>query len=649
MSEIVWRPDASIIARSHTQKFMDRHGIGAYADLVARSIAEPTWFWDAVVDYLAIPFETPYRAVYDGSHGVPFGRWFVGGELNLSRACVDRWADRDPDRVAIRAAREDGARRSLTFGELRDAVARVAGWLRSVGVGTGDPVACFLPMSPEAAIVLLATARVGGLFVPIFSGFGVDAIAARVSDARPKVLVTADGVSRRGRVVPMKETADAALDRVGLPLRVAVVDYVGRSNVPWEDGRDVAWAEILAAAEPAAPVPVDSEAPFLLGYTSGTTGKPKGILLPHGGAAIKIIQEGAFQLDYQPDDVATWVTDMGWIMGPWLITAALGNGAAIALIDGAPDYPDPGALWRLVDELRITALGVSPTLVRALASHGDEHLTGASLDSLRTFGSTGEVWNPSPWWWLFETVGGGKRPIINMSGGTEVGACFLAANPHQGLKPCSVGGPCLGLAMDVFSEDGEPLRGEVGELVCKAHWPGATRGFFGDRERYLETYWSRWPDVWVHGDWATVDEDGFWFLHGRSDDTLNIAGKRIGPAEIEDAAVAHGGVAMAAAIGVPDPVKGEVIVTYVVPAPDAAAPASLLPEVEAQIVSVVGKAFRPKRILAVPDLPRTRSQKIMRRVIKALALGRAPGDLSSMENPESLDHIEPLEGVDAAS
>ncbi|NNL85471.1 MAG: AMP-binding protein, partial [Myxococcales bacterium] len=512
-----------------------------------------------------------------------------------------------------------------------------------VGVGPGDPVACFLPMSPEAAIALLATARVGGLFVPIFSGFGTDAIAARLADARPKVLFTADGVSRRGGIVAMKETADAAVARAGANLRVGVVDYVKRENVPWSEGRDVAWSEIATFPDRADPLPVDCEAPLLLGYTSGTTGKPKGILLPHGGASIKIIQEGAFQLDFQPDDTATWVTDMGWIMGPWLITAGLGNGATIALIDGAPDFPDPGVLWRLVDELGITALGVSPTLVRVLASHGDEHVASAGLETLRTFGSTGEVWNPSPWWWLFETVGGGKRPIINMSGGTEVGACFLSANVLQGLKPCSVGGPSLGMAMDVWSDAGSSLRGEVGELVCTAHWPGATRGFFGDRERYLETYWSRWPDVWVHGDWASIDPEGFWFLHGRSDDTLNIAGKRIGPAEIEDAAVAHAGVAMAAAIGVPDSLKGEVIVTYIVPAPGVTADAELIREVEAQIVSVVGKAFRPKRILAVPDLPRTRSQKIMRRVIKALSLGREPGDLSSMENPESLEYLRPLD------
>ncbi len=364
--------------------------------------------------------------------------------------------------------------------------------------------------------------------------------------------------------------------------------------------------------------------------------------MPHGGAAIKIIQEGAFQLDYQPSDVASWVTDMGWIMGPWLIIAGLGNGSTIALIDGAPDFPDPGALWRWVDELQITALGVSPTLIRALQSHGDSFLEGTSRSTLRTFGSTGEAWNPSPWWWLFDKVGGRELPIINMSGGTEVGACFLAANVLQGMKPCSVGGPSLGMAMDVFDEDGKPLQEGVGELVCTEHWPGATRGFWKDRERYLDTYWNRWPDVWVHGDWATIDSDGFWFLHGRSDDTLNIAGKRIGPSEIENAAVSHPKVAMAAAIGAPDDLKGEAIVTYVVPGPGIVPDAKLLSEVEVAIVDVVGKAFRPKFIFSVQDLPRTRSQKIMRRVIKALALGKELGDLSSLENPDALSEIQPL-------
>ena len=639
---IVWRASPEVAERSHTHRFMSAHGIERYEDLVRRSSADPEWFWPAAVPPLGIPFLEPYETVRDLTRGKPFGQWFHDGRLNLSAMCVDRWASAEPERVALETAREDGQRRTLTYGELLDAVSRTAGWLEAQGMRPGDAAACFLPMCAEAAIALLAVARVGGLFVPIFSGFGPEAIATRLEDANPKVLFTADGFLRRGEVVPMKETADAATEGSRSIARVVVVPYVGRTDTPWRDDRDVAWGEVSSFAVPTPPRAVPCEEPLLLGYTSGTTGKPKGVVLPHGGASIKMIQEGAFQLDYQEDDVACWVTDMGWIMGPWLLIAGLGNGATVALLDGAPDFPDPGALWRRVDELQITALGVSPTLVRALQSHGDGFLTGTSRSSLRTFGATGEAWNPSPWWWLFDAVGGGRLPIINMSGGTEVGACFLSVNLLQGMKPCSVGGPSLGMPVDVFDESGRPVRGEVGELVCHDHWPGATRGFWGDPQRYLDTYWGRWPDVWVHGDWATVDSDGFWFLHGRSDDTLNVAGKRLGPSEVEDAAVGHPGVTMAAAIGVPDERKGEAIVTYIVAAPGIAPDSALLAEVEASIVEVVGKAFRPKHVLAVRDLPRTRSQKIMRRVIKALALGQPPGDVSSLENPDALAEIVPL-------
>ncbi len=640
--DVVWRASAEVDARSNTRRFMSIHGIETYQELVRRSCLDPEWFWPEAISFLGIPFFQPYKTVRDLSEGKPFGKWFHEGRVNLSAMCVDRWAAESPEKIAIKTIREDGRRRELSYAELLDSVSRTAGWLESEGMRPGDTAACFLPLGVEAAIVLLAVARVGGLFVPIFSGFGAEAIASRLQDSKPNILFTADGFFRRGKRVPMKETVDAAIDLGCEISKVIVVPYTDRSDTPWCDGRDVPWGDVLGFHHFVPPRSIPCEEPVLLAYTSGTTGKPKGILLPHGGAAIKIIQEGAFQLDYQTTDVASWVTDMGWIMGPWLIIAGLGNGSTLALIDGAPDFPDPGALWRGVDQLGITALGVSPTLIRALQSHGDQFVEGTSRASLRILGSTGEPWNPSPWWWLFEKVGRGQLPIINMSGGTEVGACFLAANVLQGMKPCSVGGPSLGMSIDVFDEAGASLQGGVGELVCTEHWPAATRGFWNDRQQYLDTYWNRWPDVWVHGDWAMVDSDGFWFLHGRSDDTLNIAGKRIGPAEIENAAVSHPQVAMAAAIGVPDDLKGEVIVVYVVPCPGISPDADLLDEVEETMVEIVGKAFRPKYVFAVPDVPRTRSQKIMRRVIKALALGEKPGDLSSLENPDALLEIELL-------
>ena len=636
---IVWRPDEERASRTHTARFMARHGIATYDELYARSIDDPEWFWDAVVDYLGIPFTQPYRQVMDLSRGAPWARWFVGGQVNLSAACVDRWVESQGDLPAVIGEREDGESVAWTFSELREVVSRLAGGLARLGVQPGDAVGVFLPMSPEAIAAFLATARVGAEFIPIFSGYAAEAVANRLLDPRPRVLICADGFFRRGRLVEMKEVADAAVDIAGGGIdHVVVVRYAGRDDTPWTEGRDVAWADVLRS-EPADALPVDSEHPVMIAYTSGTTGRPKGSVHVHGGFTVKIAQEGAFLTDVHPGDRLMWATDMGWIMGPWMTVAALANGATAVTYDGAPDHPGPDRLWEVAEKHRLTHLGLSPTLIRALQPHGADQARRHDLSSLRAFGSTGEPLNPDPWWWLFREVGGEQVPIVNISGGTEIAAVILGVNLLQGLKPSSLGGPSLGMAADVVDSQGRSVRGEVGELVLRAPWPGMTRGFWKEPERYLATYWERFEGVWVHGDWASIDEDGFWFLHGRSDDTLNIAGKRVGPAEIESAVVALDEVVMAAAIGVPDPVKGEAVVVYAVPPPDAVDDPTLADRVSEEIVRVLGKAFRPAAVHLVRDLPRTRSAKIMRRVVRALALGEDPGDLSSLENPESLSGI----------
>ena len=386
---------------------------------------------------------------------------------------------------------------------------------------------------------------------------------------------------------------------------------------------------------------MDAEDPFMIVYTSGTTGKPKGAVHVHGGFLVKIAQEVRQQVDMHADDVLCWVTDMGWIMGPWEVVGGLAQGGTIVLFEGAPDYPAPDRLWRLVDEHRITILGISPTLVRALMRYGDEPVAKHDLSSLRVLASTGEPWNPAPWTWYFEKIGKGTRPVINFSGGTEVGACFLTALTIMPLKSCSLGGPSLGMATDVFDTEGKPLRGGVGELVCTKPWPAMTRGFWNDPggRRYLATYWSRWPDVWVHGDWASVDADGHWYLHGRSDDTLKISGKRVGPAEIESAVIGHPAVVESAAIGVPHEVKGEAVWCFVVLRPGIAPSDALAREVRDQVIAALGKSFAPEQVRFVADLPRTRSAKILRRAIRARLLNQDPGDLSSLENPSALEEI----------
>ncbi len=634
--DIVWRATPERVNASNTAAFMRAHEISTLEELQTRSSADPEWFWEAVVDFLGLPFERRWAAVRDTSRGHPWATWFVGGTFNLSRACVDRWADEEPLRPAVRSEKEAGETRELSFGELRDVVGRLASVLTQLGVSRGDAVAVFLPMGEEAVVSLLAVARIGAIFVPVFSGYGAEAVATRLIDPKPKVMICANGFQRRGVLVEMKEVADQAVETAGGLNHVLVVDYAARPATPMRDRRDVWWHDLVPLAEPIPPVLTSTEDPVLIAYTSGTTGRPKGAVHVQAGLTVKIAAEGAFHADLNRDDVVMWATDMGWIMGPWMVLAGLANGAALATYDGAPDYPGPDRIWAVAENLRVTFLGISPTLIRSLQPHGAKQARNHDLSRLRTFGSTGEPWNPDPWQWLFEEVGESSRPIVNISGGTEIGAVIIGVNLLQGLKPTSLGGPSFGVDADVYDRDGNPVRGEVGELVIRGSWPGMTRGFWGEPERYLETYWSRFPDVWVHGDWASVDDDGFWYLHGRSDDTLNVAGKRVGPAEIESAVVSLPEVTMAAAIGIPDEVKGETIALYVVPAPGVVPDDALTEKVLAAVTGTMGKAFRPKAVRWVADLPRTRSAKIMRRVIKAVALGEEPGDLSGLENPESL-------------
>ncbi|MBA3365382.1 MAG: AMP-binding protein [Actinobacteria bacterium] len=637
MRDAIWTPSAEVLERANVVRLMRRHGIDDYWELVRRSQEEPEWFWPAVVDDLGLEFSRPWERVYDDSRGPEWTTWFVGGRLSLAWNCVHRWAQSDrADAEAAVWQSEDGGRRALTYRELSREVTRLAEGLASLGVGEGDVVATFLPMSPEVAIASHACAHLGAIQMPIFSGFAAPAVAARLEDSAAKVVVTADGSLRRGRALPMKEIVDDALTEAPSVQHVVVWRRLSEAGVPMTGGRDVFWDELIAPCRgELEPLEVDAEAPYLLTYTSGTTGRPKGVLHVQGGFLVSIAREVAYQADAHPEDVIHFATDMGWIMGPWTVVGGGALGCTLVFAEGAPDWPRD-RLWSLVEEERVSILGVSPTLIRALIPHGEPW---ADLGSLRTIVTTGEPWNPGPYRWLHDKIGGRRCPIINCSGGTEVGACFLSPTPAIPIKPCSLGGPALGMAMDVVDSEGRSLRGEVGELVCRKPFPGMTRGFWNDPERYLDAYWRRFPGVWVHGDWASVDEDGYWFLHGRSDDTLNIAGKRIGPAELESAAVGHPAVLEAAAVGIPHEVKGEVAWLFCVLAPGREPGLDLPGEISDAAAAELGKAFRPERVLFVTALPKTRSAKIVRRAVRAKAVGDDPGDLTSIENPEALDEI----------
>ena len=629
-----------MVQRARATAFMREHGIAGWRELIERSQDDIEWFWDAVVHHLGIEFSTPYTQVLDASRGPAWPRWFTGGAINLTANCVDRHAASAPQRPAVVWESEDGHTETVTYAELGAEVNRLANALLELGVGRGDAVGLYLPMSIQVVAGFFAIAKIGAIVVPIFSGFAAPAVAARLADAGAVALLTADAVPRRGRPVAMKAIADAAVAEVPSVRAVVVWARLG-TDPPLHPGRDHRWDELVARQRPELAAPaLDPETPMMVIYTSGTTGRPKGAVHVHGGFLVKIAEECAFQLDIGPDDRFMWVTDMGWIMGPLEVVGAGALGATLVISEGAPDYPGPDRLWDMVERHRISVLGVSPTLIRALEPHGDEAVTSHDRSSLRVLASTGEPWNPDPYRWLHRVAGEGRLPIINLSGGTEVGACFLSPMPVMPLKECTLGAPALGMAMDVVGPDGEHLpAGAVGELVCRKPWPSMTRGVWGDPDRYLAAYWSRWPGVWAHGDWASVDEDGCWYLHGRSDDTLNIAGKRIGPAEFESAAVAHPAVAEACAVGMPDDVKGEVAWLYCVLRPGFEPGDELRAEVSSAVTSVLGKAFAPARIGFVTGLPKTRSAKIVRRAVRAAALGDDVGDTSSIEDPGLLAQV----------
>jgi acetyl-CoA synthetase len=619
VNDCIWHPSPDRVAASPLTKLMRLLGAGGYDDLHRISVEEPDRFWPAVVEDLGIAFSEPWERVLDDSRGPMWARWFVGGKVNVARACVHDHAGRDGEAVVGRY--EDGGREALSWPQLSRQVTQLAEALVELGVEPGDRVAIFMPMCPAVAVASNACAHVGAVQVPIFSGFGAPAIRSRLEDSEAKVVISADWSLRRGKRVDMR----AILDEAG-----------GHTVLEWSrDARS--WPE-LVTRQPGTlpPLEVDSEHPYLLAYTSGTTGTPKGAVHVQGGFLVSIAREAAYQTEILAGDRVHFATDMGWIMGPWTVVGAGARGATIVFAEGAPDWPDD-RLWRLIEDERVTMLGLSPTLVRALIPKGDPT---TDRSSLKAFCTTGEPWNPDPYRWLFEVVGESRVPIANISGGTEVGACFLSTVLTEPIKPVALGFPALGQDMDVFDTEGRSVRGAVGELVCRRPWPGMTRGIWKDDDgsRFLATYWERFPGVWTHGDWASVDGDGYWFLHGRSDDTMNIAGKRIGPAELESAAIGSGIVAEAAAVGVPHEVKGEVAWIFCVAKPDADRDDA---RVATAVTDVLGKAFKPDRILWVDALPKTRSAKIVRRAVRARVLGKDPGDLSSLENPEALDQIQP--------
>ncbi|EEL50650.1 AMP-binding protein [Bacillus cereus] len=642
MKQAVWFPTEEYKDKTRLYGWMKSLGYEDYEAFYDKSIEETAWFWGEAERAVGYQWMKPYTEVLDLANGTPFAQWYKDGTCNVVESVLSRWlADEETKKQpALMYEGENGTTKSFTYEELDNWVSRVANGLKHSGIEKGDRVTIYMPMIPETVVAMLAVMKIGAIISPIFSGFAADAVMTRVQAAGSKMIITADGFSRRGKSVSLKDEVDKACAQCPSVEKVVIVRHAGNDFTPHH--YDISWSVFEKEKPFIHAEEMKSDDPLMLIYTSGTTGKPKGTVHTHAGFPLKSAFDAGFGMNIKQGDRVLWVTDMGWMMGPFLLFGSLINGATMVMYEGVPDYPEADRLWATVDQYQITHLGISPTLIRALMAKGDEHVVKHSLASLEVFASTGEPWNPDPWMWLFETVGKGKVPICNYSGGTEISGGIFGNVLVKPIAPISFNAALPGMAAVVLDEQGNPILDEVGELCLEKPWVGMTKSFWEDDERYVNTYWSRFENKWVHGDWVIYDGEQY-IITGRSDDTLNIAGKRIGPAEYESILVKHHDVIEAAAIGVPDEVKGEVCHCFIVLREGTIFTHELKKELLNLVNSHIGKALCPKDIHVVEDLPKTRNSKVMRRVIKAAYLGRELGDLSSLVNPKVVSYIQGLQ------
>ena len=610
-----------------------------YVSFWERQASRLSWFkgWDRALDW-----------------SPPFARWFVGGRINASYNALDVHAAADPSRTALIWEGEDGAVRTVSYGQLLETVCRAANALSSLGVGRGDRVAVYLPVVPEAVATMLACARIGAVHTVVFSGFSAAALRDRIADSGAKVLVTADGCYRRGSVLPLKRIADEAASRLGAPggplEHVAVVRRIGWGcDCPMQEGRDVRWDDMVAAEPPSrGPAEMDSCDPLFILYTSGTTGRPKGVLHGTGGYLAHVHSTFGWAFGdaaAAPGSVFYCTADVGWVTGhSYVAYGPLLHGATQLIYEGAPDHPAPSRVWDMVRRHRVTTLYTTPTALRLSMRHGEAAVGSAPFDSLRLLGSVGEPISPEVWRWYFERIGGGRCPVIDTWWQTETGGMMASALPALEtvpLKPGSATLPVPGVDLRIVDAGGREVpAGRKGHVVAARPWPGMMLTLWGDDERYREAYWSRFEGMYHAGDYAMRDEDGYlWFL-GRDDDVLGVAGHRLGTAELEAAIATHPGVAESAVCGVPDAVKGEAIVAFVVPRAGAADSAEgLAAGVSAAVRREIGPVAAVRAVHVVEKLPKTRSGKIMRRLLRAMASGGEAGDTTTLEDPGAVEAV----------
>ncbi len=602
---MTFEPDKEWIENSNVYKFMVEKGIDTLGQFIRYSYENPQ-FWEDFVKLIGLKFSKPYDKILDLSNGKQWPKWFINGELNIG--------DQVPDssEVFVKWMDENFNTRLVSYSQILSESKAISSWLKKIGLRKGDRVAIYMPMIPEIVSVMLGAIRAGMIIVPLFSGFGPEPIKVRLEDSEAKVIFTVDKTIRRGKEVEMLKNLEQ------MNVQKVVINKGGTKGDFYE------YKEVIKTGGDGLER-TETEDPMMIIYTSGTTGKPKGCVHTHDGFPIKASADIYFQFDLKKGETLMWITDMGWMMGPWMVFGSLLLGGKIGMIEG---YSNKEVIEKFSEDMRVDVLGLSASLVRALRSQGNSMKV-----NVRLAGNTGEPIDAESWYWLFYNIG--RKPIINYSGGTEISGGILGNYVIKKIKPSSFNGPSPGINASVFNEEGREAKpNEEGELVVLSVWPGMTRGFWRNPERYLETYWSMWKDVWVHGDLAFRDEEGYFYIVGRSDDTIKVAGKRVGPAEIESVINSHPQVVESACIGVPDPMKGEKVICLVVTKKN---------DIEKEIMKYaedkLGKALAPSEIKIVKELPKTRNAKIMRRLIRAVYLNKPLGDISSLENPSSLEEI----------
>jgi len=636
--ERVFKPASKIVENSNIKKWMDIQNIENYEELLEKAENNPEWFWDEIAKELE--WFNSYKGVLKWNP--PYAEWFLDGKFNIVHNALDRHIEgNNKDKIAYIWEGEGGETKKLTFYDLWREVNKFANALKELGVEKGDTVSIYLPMIPELPVAMLACAKIGAIHSVVFSGFWAKAFQERINDSESKIAITTDGFTRRGKMIPLKENVDDILDKTPSVKNLIVVKHAGL-DIEMQDGRDLWWHEITADMDETCDTEVmDSEDPLFILYTSGTTGKPKGVVHVHGGYAVGVYATLKFVFDLKDDDIWWCAADIGWITGhSYIVYAPLLLGVTSIIYEGTPDYPDPGRLWKMVEDYKVTVFYTAPTTVRMFMKFGEKWPDKYDLSSLRLLGSVGEPINPEAWVWYYKYIGGGKCPIMDTWWQTETGMHLITPLPVSDLKPGSAVKPFPTVKADIYDEDGNSLKDKGGHLVIKSPWPSMFRTLYKDPQRYIDAYWSKFENVYLSGDVGRIDDEGYFWIQGREDDVLNVAGHRISTAEVESALVSSEGVAEAAVVGKPDPIKGEEIAAFVVLKEGNKPGEDFRNELKHHVRVEIGPIATPTYLNFVDDLPKTRSGKIMRRVIKAKVKGEDVGDISTLANPEAVDGLD---------